>query len=135
MSETAERVGRLFAALPDLVAQDADLERRGRFLCCDVMLGVGRLPLLLRIGGGRVLSVDRGPFLLRSWTFAISAEPEDWLGFLEPMPKPGWHDLMAMSKRGAARIEGDLQPFMANLQYVKDVLAAPRRLSRQEAAP
>ena len=49
-----------------------------------------------------------------------------WLEFLAPVPKPGWHDIMALSKRGVARIEGNLQPFMANLQYIKDVLAAPR---------
>ena len=35
---------------------------------------------------------------------------------------------MALSKVGLARIEGNLQPFMANLQYVKDVVAAPRAL-------
>jgi hypothetical protein len=47
------------------------------------------------------------------------------------MPEPGWHDLLAIYKRGYAQIDGDLQPLMANLQYVKDVLAAPRQLSGQ----
>ena len=32
-----------------------------------------------------------------------------------------------MKKLGVARIEGDCQPLMANLRYVKDVVA-PRRL-------
>ena len=36
------------------------------------------------------------------------------------------HDLLAMTKRKAARVEGNLLPFMQHLQYVKDVLAAPR---------
>ena len=31
-----------------------------------------------------------------------------------------------MTKTGAAAVEGDLQPLMANLRYIKDVLAAPR---------
>jgi hypothetical protein len=31
-------------------------------------------------------------------------------------------------KRGEARIEGDLQPFMANLRYMKEILVTPRRL-------
>lgn len=134
MSDAADRVRRRFEALPTLVAQDADLVRRGRFLTCDVCLGVGDQQLLLRIVDGRVLAVHRGPFLLRPWTFSIHASAEDWLGFLEPVPKPGWHDLMAMSKRGSARIEGDLQPFMANLQFIKDVLATPRRQSHAEAS-
>ena len=36
-----------------------------------------------------------------------------------------------MTKRGAARIDGDLQPLLANLQYFKDVLAIPRRLASE----
>jgi hypothetical protein len=32
-----------------------------------------------------------------------------------------------MTKGGHAVVEGDLRPLMANLRYVKDVLAKPRR--------
>jgi hypothetical protein len=46
------------------------------------------------------------------------------------VPRAGYHDLFALTRFGHARIEGDLQPLMANLRYVKDVLAAPRRLAR-----
>ena len=60
--------------------------------------------------------------------FSITAAPETWLKLLKPVPDPGTHDLMALSKVGLARIEGNLQPFMANLQYVKDVVTAPRAL-------
>jgi hypothetical protein len=45
------------------------------------------------------------------------------------MPEPGWHDLFALVRRGCASVEGDLQPLMANLQYVKDLLALPRRIA------
>ena len=41
------------------------------------------------------------------------------------MPAPGYHDVFAMAKAGHARIEGDLVPLMANLRYVKDLLALP----------
>ena len=44
------------------------------------------------------------------------------------MPAPGWHDLFALTKRGAASMEGDLRPLLQNLQYFKDLLALPRRL-------
>ena len=43
------------------------------------------------------------------------------------MPAAGYHDLFALTKSGQARVEGDLRPLMANLRYVKDVLAKPRR--------
>jgi hypothetical protein len=32
------------------------------------------------------------------------------------------------------RVEGDIHPFMANLLYFKDVIAAPRQKIQQEAA-
>lgn len=38
----------------------------------------------------------------------------------------GWHDVFALMRYGRMHIEGDLLPFMANLQFVKDLLAAPR---------
>lgn len=123
-----ERVVALFAKLPSLVDGNTDLVRRGRFLTTDFALVVGATPLLVRIESGRVMSVTRGPFLLRPWTFSITAAPETWLKLLKRVPDPGTHDLMALSKVGLARIEGNLQPFMANLQYVKDVVTAPRAL-------
>jgi hypothetical protein len=122
----AERVARLFAKLPALVDANADLVRRGRFFTCDFELGVGAIALAVRVENGRITSVTRGPFLLKSWDFAIRMAPDTWLRYLVPVPEPGWHDILALTKRGAARIEGNLQPFMANLQYIKDVLAAPR---------
>jgi hypothetical protein len=129
IDSATEQVARLFEALPRLVAEDGDLQRRGRFLTCDFEIGVGRLPLMVGIAAGTVASVTRGPFLLRPWAFAIRAEPETWLGFLAPMPVAGVHDVMALSKQGLARIEGDLHPFLSNLQYIKDVLAKPRTLT------
>lgn len=125
----SESVVKAFEALPRLVAADADLVRRGRFLTCDFEIGVGRRILLVSVVEGRVTGVARGPFLLRPWAFAIRAEADVWAKFLQPMPAAGFHDLLALSKVGRARIEGNLVPFMANLQFIKDVVAAPRALA------
>ena len=35
----------------------------------------------------------------------------------------------ALVHRGVASVEGDLQPLLANLRYIKEVLAAPRGLA------
>jgi hypothetical protein len=67
---------------------------------------------------------------MRPWTFAIRASTEAWRRFWEPVPAPGYHDLFAMKKLGVASVEGDLIPLMANLRYVKDVIAIPRRGGR-----
>jgi hypothetical protein len=39
--------------------------------------------------------------------------------------------LFALTKRGHMVLEGDLQPLMANLQYVKDLIVLPRRVELQ----
>jgi pimeloyl-ACP methyl ester carboxylesterase len=113
--------------LADLVNGDAALVRRGRFLSTSFLVEVGETPWLVTVEGGRIARVERGPFLLRSWTFALRAPADAWERFWQPLPPPGYHDVLAMARFGVARIEGDLQPLMANLEYVKQVLAAPRR--------
>jgi hypothetical protein len=116
-----------FATLPALVNGDAWLVHRGRFLDVDVLIGLGANPYYLTIEHGRIVRLERGPRLMRSWRFALRAEQTAWRKHWQAVPEPHFHDLLAMAKRGALAIEGDVQPFMANLFYFKDVLAAPRR--------
>lgn len=113
--------------LAELVNADASLVRRGRYLSTTFMIQTGDTSWLVRVHEGRVQDVARGPFLMRSWSFAVRASEDAWRRFWEPVPAPGYHDLFAMTKDGHAIVEGDLQPLMANLRYVKDVLAKPRR--------
>jgi hypothetical protein len=113
--------------LPALVDADPGLVRRGRFLSATFLVEVGETAWLVTVHEGRVTRVERGPFLLRAWRFAIRAPAEAWARFWEPVPPPGYHDLFAMAKLGQARIEGDLQPLLANLFYVKGLLQALRR--------
>jgi len=77
-----------------------------------------------------VESVAKGPFVMRSWRFAIRARRECWEKFWAPVPAPGWHDLFALLRRGDVAFEGDQRVLMAYLLYVKLLLAAPRRLAR-----
>lgn len=98
----------------------------------DMKLGVGDRRLLVRMRHGTVLSVDDLATLrpLTPWDFSLSADLKCWQRFWEPMPAAGWHDIFALMRNGNMRIEGRLQPFMANLQLVKDLLAAPRAKSK-----
>ena len=120
--------------LPGLVNGNAALVRRGRYLTTTFLVGVGDTDWLVEIAAGRVAAVTPGPHMMRSWTFAIRASEDAWAGLWEPVPRPGRHDIFAMTKSGEAVIEGDLQPLMANLRYVKEVLAAPRGTSAETAA-
>jgi hypothetical protein len=112
--------------LAELVNADAGLVRRGRYLSTTFLVETGSTAWLVSVHEGRVTRVERGPFLMRAWSFAVRASEEAWRRFWEPVPAAGWHDLFAMTKGGHATVEGDLRPLMANLRYVKDVLAKPR---------
>ena len=112
-------------AIESTFATDTDILRRGWLVdtCCLIEIGAEQLVLTIR--NGRPTVAECVP-LFASWEFAIRAEAEAWMALWQPVPKAGWHDLFALCKRGAMRIEGSLQPFMANLQYFKDLVTLPR---------
>src|SRR4029077_10971525 len=112
-----------FAPLPDLLAADADLRRRGRWLDVDCRIDIGAEPFHLAIRQGALVTLERGPRLMRAVSFSIRGTDEAWRRHWRNVPRPGWYDLFALSKRGAASIEGDLGPLLQNLQYFKDLLA------------
>jgi len=117
-----------FARLPDLLADDPDLVRRGRWLNVECRVDIGAEPFHLVLKEGALVSLDRGPRLMRSTVFTVRGTDEAWGKHWEKVPAPGWHDLFALTKRGVASFEGDLRPLLQNLQYFKDLLALPRRL-------
>jgi hypothetical protein len=113
-------------ALKQRVNADEMLVRRGRYLTTTFLLEVGRTAWLIAIFEGRVVSVTSGPFVMPSSSFALRASEEEWAKFWTSRPPPGSNDLMALIKRRALKAEGDLQVFMANLRYFKEVLAKLR---------
>jgi hypothetical protein len=120
----------LVEALPDLVNGDAWLVHRGRFLSVDFMIELGARAFHVSIERGRIVRLDRGAVPMWPWRFAIRGDDEGWRQFWRAVPPPRFHDIFALTKHAGFRIEGDLHPFMANLLYFKDVLAAPRRQAR-----
>jgi pimeloyl-ACP methyl ester carboxylesterase len=115
--------------LPELVNADVELVRRGRHLSTTFMLGIGDQGYLVKIIEGRVVSVTPGPFVTPNFSFALRAPRDEWEIFWQPVPPPGHHDIFALFKRGKLTIEGDMHPLMSHLLYIKDVLAAPRKLA------
>ena len=128
-AEDLENLARRFEALPALVAQDEDLRRRGGEFCTTCLIGIGKIPFFMTVERGMRLDLLRGPQLMRSFRFAVRGSALAWTRFWQAVPPPGWHDLFALTKRGEMTIEGDLHPFMAHLQVMKDLLALPRRLA------
>ena len=117
-----------------LVNGDANLVRRGRFVDTTFMIAIDEAYTLVRIRDGRIVEVRPGPFITPDFSFAVRASREVWEKFWQPLPPLGFTDVFALIKTKLMRVEGDIHPFMANLLYFKDVLAAPRQLKQTEAA-
>lgn len=117
--------------LPARVAAAPTLARWGRHLDAEVLLEVGERAWLLTLRDGQVARVQAGPFVMPRWTLALRIEPEGLTRFLAPEPAPGWHDLLALRRHGALRVEGDTTPFFRHLMWFKGALA----LLREGASP
>jgi len=117
--------------ISDLVNADTNLVRRGRFLSTTFLMEIGEHGYLIKIIEGRIVSVTPGPFVTPNYSFALRAPRDEWEQFWGVPQQPGFNDIFALFKRGKLTIEGDLHPFMANLLYIKDVLASPRREKTQ----
>jgi len=100
------------------------LVRRGRFVNASVLIETNETSWLVVIAAGRIVAVSRGPFVMPSWNVALRFSGEGWQRYTSPAPQPGFNDLFALMKRRLLRVEGELHPFMANLFYFKEVLAA-----------
>ena len=110
-----------------LVNADANLVRRGRFVDTTFLIAIDDAYTLIRIQDGRVVKVTPGPFITPDYSFALRAPRAVWEKFWQPKPPLGFTDIFALVKQKLMQVEGDLHPFMANLLYFKDVIAAPRQ--------
>ena len=110
-----------------LVNADTGLVRRGRFVDTTFLIAIDDANTLIRIQEGRVTKVTPGPFITPDYSFALRASREVWEKFWQPLPPLGFTDIFALIKTKLMRVEGDIHPFMANLLYFKDVIAARRR--------
>jgi hypothetical protein len=114
--------------LPELLAADPHLQHRGRFIDAAFLLEIAGTPYHAVLRNGALTSFTRGPLLMRSWRFALRGTAEAFENHWQNVPPPGFHDLLALTKFGHARLEGDLHPLLSNLQFFKDLLALPRSL-------
>lgn len=92
----------------------------------DMVLDVGEGEELVCVRGGQVTEIRKLDNRLVSWDFAIRGSAEAWAKHWAPTPEPTYHDIIAMRTAGHITIEGNLQPFFANILYVKRLLELPR---------
>ncbi len=113
--------------IASLVNADAGLVRRGHFVDTTFMIAIDDAYTLIHIQEGRIVKVTPGPFITPDYSFVLRASQQVWEKFWQPLPSLGFTDIFALVKQKLMRVEGNIHPFMSNLLYFKDVIAAPRR--------
>jgi len=115
--------------LAELVNGSPPVVSRGRLVTTEIQVIMGRDEYRIRIEEGRIVGVEKGPFLMRPCSLTVRASAEAWGKFWQPYPPPGYQDIFAMTKKGEAEVSGDFRLLMQNLRYFKEVLEAPRKLA------
>lgn len=98
------------------------LAHLGRWVNVTFLLRKGDAEYLITLRDGRVQRIAPGPHVMPCWTFALVAGDDAWERFWAAEPQPRFHDLMAMVRFKALRIEGDMTVFMRNLLYFKTLV-------------
>jgi len=116
--------------IKDIVNDDPWLQRKGRWVNAVFMVESDEKRWRFTVRRGRIETIESGPFVTPSSDLSFRAPQAAWSEFWQSSPKPGYNDVLALLRRKLLRVDGNLQPFMANLFYFKGVLEAPRRLPR-----
>lgn len=116
----------MFLKLVEKDERRETLSEMARYLNTNFIISTIDTEYLVNIEKGSVTNVQEGPFVMPSYNFKLTAPKDEWLKFLQPIPQPGSHDIIAMLRRKALKFDGDLHPLMSHLLYFKLLLASLR---------
>ena len=103
------------------------LIEKGRWVNLTFTFGIGQNDYLFEIIEGKVISTTKRTILTRSGTFKIHGEKIAWEKHWLNIPPRDYHDIFAMLAKKLIIVDGNLTPFMQNLQYFKDLIASNRQ--------
>ena len=116
----------MFKPLIDDNEKRSQLSIMAQYLNTSFMISTIENEYLVNIEKGVVKNVEEGPFVMPSYVFKLTAPKNEWIKFLQHIPEPGSHDIIAMLRRKVLKFEGDLHPLMSHLLYFKLLLASLR---------
>ena len=116
----------MFKSLIDDNEKRSQLSIMAQYLSTSFMISTIENEYLVNIEKGIVKNVEEGPFVMPSYVFKLTAPKNEWIKFLQHIPEPGSHDIIAMLRRKVLKFEGDLHPLMSHLLYFKLLLASLR---------
>ena len=116
----------MFKSLIEKNEKRSQLSMMAQYLNTCFMISTIENEYLVNIEKGVVKNVEEGPFVMPSYVFKLTAPKNEWIKFLQHIPEPGSHDIIAMLRRKVLKFEGDLHPLMSHLLYFKLLLASLR---------
>ncbi len=108
-------------ALMNAVNRDPELNRRGKYYSIHFKLEMDDHNIVFEVDNGTLASVKENSG--DSVAFSLSGTAEAWQQFLSHEPPPGHHDIAAMIDGGHLALTGDPMPWLANMLYIKGVIA------------
>jgi hypothetical protein len=94
------------------VNSDPEFALAGRFLNSTMKLDMGDDPILLTFRDGKLANLSEAT-LFDSADVGIKGSAEDWREFLQPIPKPFYHDMFAAVVREGFEWSGDVVTMFA----------------------
>ncbi len=96
----------------DAVNRDGEFLISARFFDGSLKLHFDDDALMLRFREGRLASITT-PSLFETATIVIKGPAASWRAFLEPVPRPFFHDMFAAIVRRGFEWSGDAESFFA----------------------
>jgi hypothetical protein len=108
------------------VNADPEMQLIGRWFTDAFSVSCGNVRHVLRVKEGRLVEIVKPRIDVRS-SFGIRAPEEIWQRFLEPKPKPLYHDIFAMIMRVPEFVlDGDTLAAMQNARALHRMLTLMR---------
>ena len=111
----------------DKINSNQRLVENGRWLNITFTFGIENKDYLIEIINGKVSSITKRTILTKSGTFKIHGSINSWEKHWLKTPPRDFHDIFAMLAKKLITIDGNLTPFIQNLQYFKDLIASNRK--------
>ena len=108
------------------INSNQDLLKRGKWVNLTFTFGIENTDYLFEIINGKVNSIKKRVLLTKSGVFRIHGQSVSWEKHWLKNPPRDYHDIFAMLAKKIIILEGDLTPFIQNLQYFKDLIASNR---------
>ena len=108
------------------INSNQDLLKRGKWVNLTFTFGIENTDYLIEIINGKVNSIKKRVLLTKSGVFRIHGQSVSWEKHWLKNPPRDYHDIFAMLAKKIIILEGDLTPFIQNLQYFKDLIASNR---------